>query len=275
MPVSMRLSLLLCAGFTALSVSGCHMVPRNWLRESQVRMQQMYGEKESLGQQLASSNQSLAEINQQNNDLRGRLEVATQRLGNLQDERSDLEQKYVSLLDRAGNQENPLSRSTNQKFADLEKLFPGFNFDPETGVSKFSSDLLFDSGSASIKSTANPLLQEFAKIMNENDAQRLHILVVGHTDDKRIVKRSTASKHPSNWHLSTNRANEVVVTLGKHGIQEARMGAAGYSMHQPVAPNTNDKNRGQNRRVEIFVLAPDAAVAGWDPTQGADPIIRQ
>ena len=275
MPVSMRLSLVLCAGFTALSVSGCHMVPRNWLRESQLRMQQMHAEKQSLGQQLASSGQPLAQLNQQNEELRGRLEVASQRLGNLQSERSEMEQKYISLLDRARDQENPLSQSTNQKIADLEKQYPGFNFDPETGVSKFSSDLLFDSGSAQIKSTAKPLLQEFAKIMNAPDAQRLHILVVGHTDDKRIVKRSTVTKHPSNWHLSTNRANEVVVAMGKYGIKESRMGAAGYSMHQPVAPNTSDKNRSQNRRVEIFVLAPDAAIAGWDPSQGADPVTRQ
>lgn len=275
MPVTLRLSLILCIGITSLSVTGCHMVPRNWLRESQVRMQTMYGEKEALGQQLASSNSSVNQLNQQNDELRNRLEVATQRLGNLQDERSALQQKYVSLLDRAKDLENPLSQSANQKFADLEQKFPGFNFDPETGVSKFSSDLLFDSGSAAIKRAANPLLQEFAEIMSEGDASRLHILVVGHTDDKRIIKRSTAQRHPTNWHLSTNRANEVVVQLGKFGIQEARMGAAGYSMHQPVAPNTNDTNRGQNRRVEIFVLAPDAAIAGWDPSQGTDPVIRQ
>ena len=43
------------------------------------------------------------------------------------------------------------------------------------------------------------------------------------------------------------------------------MGAAGYSMFQPVVPNSNDSARQKNRRVEIFVLAPDAVVAGWDP----------
>jgi chemotaxis protein MotB len=42
------------------------------------------------------------------------------------------------------------------------------------------------------------------------------------------------------------------------------MGAAGYSMYQPVVANKDEKSRQQNRRVEIFVLAPDAVVAGWD-----------
>jgi chemotaxis protein MotB len=44
------------------------------------------------------------------------------------------------------------------------------------------------------------------------------------------------------------------------------MGAAGYSKHQPVVPNKTPQLRSKNRRVEIYVLAPDAVVAGgWDP----------
>ena len=37
----------------------------------------------------------------------------------------------------------------------------GGNIDPETGVSKFSSDLLFDSGSANVKSNGKQLLKDF------------------------------------------------------------------------------------------------------------------
>jgi chemotaxis protein MotB len=47
------------------------------------------------------------------------------------------------------------------------------------------------------------------------------------------------------------------------------MGVSGYGMHQPVEPNKTEASRARNRRVEIFVLAPDASVAGWDP----DPTI--
>jgi chemotaxis protein MotB len=93
----------------------------------------------------------------------------------------------------------------------------------------------------------------------------LNILVVGHTDDKPIRKRSTANRHPTNWHLSTNRANSVLLALAKSGISEGRMGVAGYSMFQPLAANSDKKSRAMNRRVEIYVLAPDAVVAGWDP----------
>ena len=36
-------------------------------------------------------------------------------------------------------------------------------------------------------------------------------------------------------------------------------------MFQPVADNKDEASRRKNRRVEVFVLAPDAVVAGWDP----------
>jgi chemotaxis protein MotB len=39
------------------------------------------------------------------------------------------------------------------------------------------------------------------------------------------------------------------------------MGVAGYNKYQPLVPNTNDSSRQQNRRVELFVLAPETAIA--------------
>ncbi|MDQ3330932.1 MAG: OmpA family protein, partial [Planctomycetota bacterium] len=115
-----------------------------------------------------------------------------------------------------------------------------------------------------LKGSAIPLLKEFASIMNAGEAKRLNVLVVGHTDDQDIVKAGTAQQHPTNWHLSTNRGNAVLTALSRNGIKEDRMGVSGYSKFQPVIANSDDKNRQKNRRVEIFVLAPDAVVAGWD-----------
>jgi chemotaxis protein MotB len=101
--------------------------------------------------------------------------------------------------------------------------------------------------------------------MNEPDAKLLNILIVGHTDDVPIGKPGTRQQHPTNGHLSTNRGHSVRMALGLAGLADGRMGVAGYGPHQPVAANNGDGNRQLNRRVEIFVLAPDAVVAGWDP----------
>ena len=57
-----------------------------------------------------------------------------------------------------------------------------------------------------------------------------------------------------------------MLELSRDGIKDTRMGAAGYSMYQPVVENKDSASRQKNRRVEIFVLAPDALIAGWDPT---------
>jgi len=276
MPVSSRFRSAVfpavCLFGLAPALSGCASPQQSYaLRQSQYRAAQLYQRNLALANersQLGQLNQSLlsdkARVDQERASLQSSLDVANQRLDNLNAERSELQQRYVTLLNKARNQPSPLSPDATRKFEDLAKKYPEFEFDPQTGVSKFHSDILFSSGSSDIKPTAMPLLNEFARIMNDGEAQRLNILVVGHTDDKPISKPATRQHHPTNWHLSTNRANSVVVALAKHGLRDGRMGAAGYSMHQPVVPNSNDKNRQQNRRVEIFVLAPDAVVAGWD-----------
>ncbi|MFN0198286.1 MAG: OmpA family protein [Planctomycetaceae bacterium] len=262
MSTSVRIPVMLCGCVFMIAVTGCHMVPQNQYRMSQLRSRQLHQQNQSLAmerdglQSLAAQKQQLE---QQNAALKSNLDIANSRIENLNSERS----KYVSLLNK--NQSSPLSPETTSRFQELAKKYPQFEFDPQTGVSKFNDEILFELGSDEVRPQAQEILREFASIMNQGDAQQLNILVVGHTDDTKIVKASTKAKHPTNWHLSTDRADSVVLTLANSGISEKRMGAAGYSMFQPLIPNTDQKARAQNRRVEIFVLAPDAIVAGWDP----------
>jgi len=216
----------------------------------------------ALSQKLLSEKR---EAQQKASKLAKSLEVAEQRLSNLVDERGQLQAKYVSLLKQV--KDSPLGPGVSKQFEELAKKYPNFEFDPVTGVSKFHSDILFDTGSAALKADSKPLLREFAAIMNNASAQPLNILIVGHTDDQPIARKSTSERHPTNWHLSTNRANAVALTLKDAGISESRMGVAGYSKHQPAASNQSEDGRQQNRRVEIFVLAPNALVAGWEQNQ--------
>lgn len=264
-----RISAACVIGLLACGEMACNTVPQPYLRQSQLRARQLYGQNQSLAmerEQASQTAQALAgesqQLAQQNQALRSDLEIANQRLANLNSERAQLQDRYVSLLNKT--KQSPLSSETTRRFEDLARRYPDFDFDPQTGVSKFHSDVFFDLGSADVKTTAHPILKEFASILGEGDAKRLNILVVGHTDDTPIKRSTTKSKHPTNLHLSTNRANSVALLLAKFGITENRVGAAGYGMHQPVVPNTDDKARQRNRRVEIFVLAPDAVVAGWD-----------
>ena len=252
MPLLARVTLLGVSGlFMCVPTACCCVVPRSALR------------------QCCSQQQVLCQQNAGLMADRGRLEnslaLANQRIDNLQADRERLKQRYVGLLNKAGSSPSPLSSRATERLKDLQRRYPEFEFDPATGVSRFHTDILFDLGSADLKPAGRDVLREFAHIMSDADATGLNILVVGHTDDMRIARPHTKSHHPTNWHLSTNRANSVVLTLASDGVCENRLGAAGYGETQPVAPNTDPHSRQKNRRVEIFVLAPDATVASWDP----------
>ena len=197
-------------------------------------------------------------------EMQSSLSIAEQRVANLQTERDQMHAQYRDLLAQQQGG-SPLPAGSTSRFEELARKYPQFEFDPSTGVSKFGADLLFSSGSDQVKKQAQSLLSEFADIMNESQTRPFNILVVGHTDDEAIKHPVLRDRHATNWELSSHRATQVVRTLAKYGVAERRMGAAGYSKYQPVVANVDETTRQQNRRVEIFVLAPDASVAGFDP----------
>ncbi len=256
MSLTARLVLTGALGIVAISQAGCNLVPRYQLQSAQNRTRQLYDQNKSIAmdrQGLLAQNQQLQQQLSSEQALR---ETWQQRYDNLASERNRL----TGLKNT-----NPLSDSANQQFADLAKRYPGFEFDPQTGVSKFQNDILFDTGSDELRPEAKNLLNEFARILNEGDASQLNVLVVGHTDDRPVSKPATKQRHPDNWYLSSHRAISVVHALKTSGIKEARMGATGYGPHQPRIAQVSDDARRQNRRVEIFVLAPNASMAGWEP----------
>lgn len=254
MSFAIRILLTGGLGLVALAQAGCNMVPRYQLQQAQYRTRQLYDQNRALAAERNGLLAQIQTLQQQIAGLNARDETLQARINNLLAERNHLT-----------GARNPLSDSTNRQFADLASKYPGFEFDPQTGVSKFQNDILFESGSDELRRDAEPLLAEFAKILNNGDAAELNVLVAGHTDDRPVKKASTMSKHPDNWYLSAHRSINVVHALSKYGIKPSRLGAAGYGPYQPRVAQKSDDARRQNRRVEIFVLAPGASTAGWDP----------
>lgn len=270
MSASVRTCLLLALPFLVLSSTGCNHTPRNALRQSQLRAHQLYEqnrqlamERNGMGMSQAQLAAEKARLEQQYLAARQSLDAANARLENLQASNGALEDQIRNIVLRPGS--SPLSDDATLRLKKLKDKYPDFEFDAETGVSKFSTDLLFNSGSDEIRPEAIRVINEFASIMNQSDARHLKVLVSGHTDDRPVSKKGTQEKHQDNMGLSAHRALSVLRTLRKSGIAESRMGISGYGMHQPVESNKSEASRARNRRVEIFVLAPDASVAGWDP----------
>lgn len=156
-----------------------------------------------------------------------------------------------------------LPSELSRQLAELSKRYPSLQFDPETGISKLDTDILFDSGEAVLKPGAGQLLDELARTMKSPAAGDLKLMVAGHTDNQMIVGRDTRDRYPNNFHLSTARALAVADRMKRAGLPEQRLGVAGFGPYQPIASNATAQDRQKNRRVEIFVMASDVPVVGW------------
>ena len=72
-------------------------------------------------------------------------------------------------------------------------------------------------------------------------------MVEGHTDKRPI----NTFKFPSNWELSTARANSVLQLLLDIGFAPDRLAAAGYGEFYPIRNGDTDSDYQQNRRIEL------------------------
>ncbi len=103
------------------------------------------------------------------------------------------------------------------------------------------SDLSFDVGSAALRPSLRPVLEQFAHGL---DATML-VRIVGHTDST----GSDAINEP----LSRQRAETVRNFLADRGLAAARISVDGRGSREPVADNASEAGRSKNRRVEIFL----------------------
>jgi outer membrane protein OmpA-like peptidoglycan-associated protein len=106
-------------------------------------------------------------------------------------------------------------------------------------------NIVFDIASAQIKPESNPELDRILKFMNLNPSVR--VALNGHTDN--TGDPNTKRK------LSIMRATEIKNYLTNKGLSSDRMIPRGYGMTQPVASNSTEEGRQQNRRVEIEIIA--------------------
>jgi chemotaxis protein MotB len=131
-------------------------------------------------------------------------------------------------------------------------------------VLRLSDNLLFDSGNDALDERARKVVGRLAA---ELQRRPVDIRVEGHTDDRPIK----TARFRSNWDLSTARATTIVAALSAEGIAPERLSAAGYGEFHPIAPNTTDDGRKQNRRVDVVVmlqLPPEPEDAGAPATLG-------
>jgi outer membrane protein OmpA-like peptidoglycan-associated protein len=104
------------------------------------------------------------------------------------------------------------------------------------------SDVLFDTGQATLKPGADRALDRLAQFMKDNAGT--HVLIEGHTD--------SVGTDDYNLALSQRRAQAVADALSARGVSTDRAMTKGLGKAYPVASNDTQAGRQQNRRVEII-----------------------
>jgi chemotaxis protein MotB len=246
------LALLLAA---APVCSGC-LVAKSELTASET-------EKRVLSEQNRAQAAELSNLKTHAHDTEDQLIRAERELAALQ-ERSERDRGRLATDGsvRPG-MSRQLPESVSQQLAALAQRFPDLQYDAATGVSKLDLDVLFASGQSELTPAAKSLMAELAQVLQQPDAKELKVMVVGHTDNQRIVDGATREKYPNNFHLSTHRALAVADQLRTQGLAEQRLGVAGFAAHEPAVANDTPSDRQKNRRVEIFVIPPQVPVVGW------------
>lgn len=122
---------------------------------------------------------------------------------------------------------------------------------PRGLVISVKDTLLFEVGSAELTGPAKEIVRSVGHILA---ATPNAIRVEGHTDN---IPIHTVQFY-SNWELSTARATNVLqYFIAKGDIAPERLSAAGYGEYKPSVPNTSERNRALNRRVDIVLLSSD------------------
>src|SRR5512138_2278248 len=116
----------------------------------------------------------------------------------------------------------------------------------------FQSEILFDSGSATINPDGRPQLARLADTLKQiaseiPDDLEWVLRVDGHTDRQPI----NTLAFPSNWELSTARAVSVVKFLVEQGIPADRLAATGFGEYQPLETGGDEIAYRRNRRIEF------------------------
>lgn len=110
-------------------------------------------------------------------------------------------------------------------------------------ITKLKSDILFDTGKATLKPSARDNLQQMAAIMKKYPENVLTIN--GYTDN--------TGSESVNEELSEKRAEVVKKALVANGLPQETISTQGWGEENPVADNSTSSGRQKNRRVEIQV----------------------
>jgi len=208
---------------------------------------------QSLGQAQTTVdqlNQQLAALRQQLAQIAAALDASEAKTKDQQVQITDLGQRLNTAL---ATKVEELAKYRSEFFGRLREVLgnrPDIRVVGDRFV--FQSEVLFDPASAELTDAAKKQLTSVAQALKQIAAEiptniDWVLRVDGHTDKRPI---STA-QFPSNWELSSARAQSVVRFLIDQGVPPNRLAAAGFGEYQPIDTGTSDDSYRKNRRIEL------------------------
>jgi len=125
----------------------------------------------------------------------------------------------------------------------------------ERGLVLTLGDVLFDTGQATLKSSAYATLDRLATALRDKSGRK--VLIEGHTDN--------VGSDESNQGLSERRAQSVQSALMQRDVARSQVTAIGKGENFPIASNDSVDGRQSNRRVELIFTEDQTRVAADQP----------
>ncbi len=111
-------------------------------------------------------------------------------------------------------------------------------------IIRINNSGLFASGSGAVEAEDVPLLQKIGEALSHEQGS---VTVTGYTDNQPIH----TLQFPSNFELSTARAQAAAAILDQTIGDQSRLTARGMGDADPLAPNDSAQGRAANRRIDI------------------------
>ena len=119
----------------------------------------------------------------------------------------------------------------------------------------FDSGILFNTSSSSLSTSAQNSLSKFANnVLNQN--RDMDVSIYGYTDNTGWKNSTAEQSAQKNLNLSQERAQSVSSYLLGCGVSPNQLKSVeGMGEANPVADNSTEAGRQENRRVEVFMYA--------------------
>jgi chemotaxis protein MotB len=257
LPLCFSLSLTVW-GLGACVSSGTHQAVLDALSKTKKELEAVRADREDLEKKGKQCNGDLTVALDQNQQLAAKVAVMDKSVEQLQGEKGALVNERQALSSEV-EELKKLRAAAEARDADYKKLLDKLHRMIDAGtlevkirngrmLVRMPSDVVFSSGSSTIKAEAVKAITDLAQTIREFKDRKF--LVVGHSDATPI----RSERFPSNWELSAQRAVEVVKLMITAGVPPQILSAAGQAEFEPLVEEDTPEHKAVNRRVELVFM---------------------